>query len=62
MTLSKDAIDRIYVKASKIPRATTMNLYGFNGYVMNGQYGLYHGNENLLIICFDDRQTETSNK
>jgi serine/threonine protein kinase len=44
-----NVLEDYYVKASKIPKTSTMRAIGCEGYIMNGPL---HGNENL-IICFD---------
>jgi thiamine kinase-like enzyme len=49
MLFPPEVLEEYYVKASKIPKATTMRSLGCEGYIMNDPL---HGNENL-IICFD---------
>jgi serine/threonine protein kinase len=44
-----EVLEKYYVKASKIPKTTTMQSFGYSGYIINGPL---HGNESL-IICFD---------
>jgi hypothetical protein len=43
-----EVLEKYYVKASKIPKTTTLQSFGYSGYIINGPLC---GNENPSPIC-----------